>query len=198
MRGEHCGLDHGRCCPWGSSPRARGARQVADQFGYLVGIIPACAGSTRPWGGRGRSTRDHPRVRGEHVQAGHRLPRLRGIIPACAGSTRWRWEWQWWGGDHPRVRGEHTLQVVLTIPEVGSSPRARGAHACESGLFDAIGIIPACAGSTPLGGRQDGLPRGIIPACAGSTRLRSGATRATGDHPRVRGEHAKSAIMFKC
>ena len=97
-----------------------------------MGIIPACAGSTKhtyasiPYNG------DHPRMCGEHTCAYHQSPagagsspHVRGargkseycqykfgIIPACAGSTyedgpalflRW---------DHPRMCGEHTSKIA--------------------------------------------------------------------------------------
>ena len=50
----------------------------------------------------------------------------------------------------------------------GSSPLARGAPVCLDDLGDEGGIIPACAGGTPLA-RWDQPGRG--------------------DHPRLRGEH---------
>ena len=72
-----------------------------------VGIIPACAGNTRPRSTRRFSARDHPRVCGEHADKVDQQvidmgssPRVRGtldalevrrlergIIPACAGNT---------------------------------------------------------------------------------------------------------------
>ena len=92
----------------GSPPRARGAGLVGQVAVAAHGITPACAGSSgRPGPGR-RSSRDHPRVRGEQRGsaddgAGARgsPPRARGavglagaeeraawITPACAGSRR--------------------------------------------------------------------------------------------------------------
>ena len=66
VRGEH---DQE---PWrdgwgtGSSPRARGARGRVRPGAGVVGIIPACAGSTRAFVLLAAGCRDHPRVRGEH------------------------------------------------------------------------------------------------------------------------------------
>ena len=157
----------------------------------MIGIIPACAGSTsdehrlyaRAW--------DHPRVRGEHrrrsatyvlsrgssprargarCHSGFRHPE-RGIIPACAGSTSPSSGSCSPPRDHPRVRGEHAVPEVTSIPNSGSSPRARGAR------------------DPPPPGW---LPTGIIPACAGSTAGRAVRGLATRDHPRVRGEHSQS------
>ncbi len=193
MRGEH-GLrgarHHG---PEGPSPRARGARPRPRRVPGRRGIIPACAGSTRPAArGRGRP-RDHPRVRGEHDSrntspAAYQGPSPRargaprlypragpvpGTIPACAGSTKLNQYLRDAIRDHPRVRGEHTIRHPATSTNVGPSPRARGAR----------------GGHGAGGGR-----RGTIPACAGSTGVRCSVRLWTGDHPRVRGEHSSPAL----
>ena len=92
----------------GSSPHTRGARSSLRCGFLLAGIIPAYAGSTATNGLRTRCGSDHPRIRGEHVEAywytsptpgssphtrgaPHAVPRrsiLSGIIPAYAGSTK--------------------------------------------------------------------------------------------------------------
>ena len=91
----------------GSSPRMRGTHEIR-RFWYLQGgIIPAYAGNTHGLRERCRSSRDHPRVCGEHlreigastIEQGS-SPRMRGthrprrtrhrqprIIPAYAGNT---------------------------------------------------------------------------------------------------------------
>mgnify|MGYP000844548603 CR=1 FL=1 len=154
----------------GSSPRARGALRIVVLDGTREGIIPACAGSTENSIGWPFQTRDHPRVRGEHpfftkssTKRTGSSPRARGalgqigegetrrgIIPACAGSTPspacsagppW---------DHPRVRGEHGWTRTRRSSCGGSSPRARGALAQTTPATAKPGIIPACAGSTPV------------------------------------------------
>ena len=127
MRGEHNGtviLPRGQV---GSSPHARGAPSCTALSHSLIGIIPACAGSTRAACTRSRSCRDHPRMRGEHTELvtmsifepgsspharGARAlraarPGRPGIIPACAGSTLDSQLPQSEPGDHPRMRGEH-------------------------------------------------------------------------------------------
>ena len=101
-------------------------------------------------------------------------PHLRGIIPACAGSTGTRGACTSWRGDHPRVRGEHLAKGVRETNLEGSSPRARGALINE-----------------PLPDPDEG----IIPACAGSTVVPTLCDCAHGDHPRVRGEHDRSARL---
>ncbi len=74
--------------------------------------------------------------------------------------------------DHPRVRGEQMHGRNCEPPSEGSSPRARGAAGREHQHPPLAGIIPACAGSR--------------------SRLRRVGSRPR-DHPRVRGEQARSA-----
>ena len=125
--GEHAGKGLTLDNYTGSSPRVRGTLGLEVRDGPVLGIIPACAGNTRPSCPLSWSRRDHPRVCGEHVWpfgAVSRIlessPRVRGthgelgvlhhdvgIIPACAGNTRRRaipFATEW---DHPRVCGEH-------------------------------------------------------------------------------------------
>ncbi len=52
----------------GSSPRVRGTRKRLDGIHTAGGIIPACAGNTPTPRGAARTSRDHPRVCGEHRQ----------------------------------------------------------------------------------------------------------------------------------
>ena len=107
MRGEHLFTGYINRVKGGSSPHARGARNGKKIPSSTAGIIPACAGSTAARIASTKSTRDHPRMRGEHlVAAGEERtregssPHARGallldrmtfdnarIIPACAGST---------------------------------------------------------------------------------------------------------------
>ena len=172
----------------GSSPRARGALPIVYAAHGAVGIIPACAGSTRDNDLDRTGDKDHPRVRGEHrddapqisgdvgssprARGAHRLVRgqsiRRGIIPACAGSTPSLASRSARPRDHPRVRGEHTQNRPRCRGPQGSSPRARGALRSHV---------------------RPGRRRGIIPACAGSTRRAGAAPHPRRDHPRVRGEH---------
>ena len=168
VRGEHCVSPSTARTARGSSPRARGAPLHGLENRRESGIIPACAGSTLRRPSRPSSSRDHPRVRGEHenapdgvVAAQGSSPRARGarrvsalvagyvgIIPACAGSTTVAHPAHWRVRDHPRVRGEHWVVGPARDADGGSSPRARGA--------------PTRSGTTSPPAR---------------------------DHPRVRGEH---------
>ena len=188
MRGEHLKALASTFTSKGSSPHARGTLEAVSGEGEYRGIIPACAGNTneawRQWSG----VRDHPRMRGEHRTARRRLAVLRGssphargtpapsysaaiqvwIIPACAGNTSWDekdWRTCW---DHPRMRGEHFVCVCGGVVVWGSSPHARGTLRILHPRISGMGIIPACAGNTPI----------ILLALS-----------ITWDHPRMRGEH---------
>ena len=107
IRGEHLGGALHVSGARGSSPHTRGALGCRALAPNLVGIIPAYAGSTASKRSSTSSSRDHPRIRGEHVEhlptslqcfgsSPHtrgalgpleRLRRRRRIIPAYAGST---------------------------------------------------------------------------------------------------------------
>ena len=152
-------------------------------------IIPAYAGNTASRACSSGTERDHPRVCGEHgvdsftaITAMGSSPRMRGtrghgrklayergIIPAYAGNTRGSAISPRFSRDHPRVCGEHPVDRIIKRANEGSSPRMRGTH-IEVDLVN--------------------LRVGIIPAYAGNTRARVSTSRATGDHPRVCGEHS--------
>ena len=172
----------------GSSPRMRGARFCLRKMVWCTRIIPADAGSTDRRRPGTSADRDHPRGCGEHPSSHHARPfaagsspRMRGalparadgsaemgIIPADAGSTirpspvsKPTW-------DHPRGCGEHASLTSWSPSPHGSSPRMRGA---QTGLS------------------SDEQALGIIPADAGSTTARKGPAPHAGDHPRGCGEH---------
>ena len=193
LRGEHGARGENPSRAVGSSPLARGALGRGLGRSCRVGIIPACAGSTRCHIRPPRAKRDHPRLRGEHAEQQNvgvlvkgssplargalQLRRTRhqpqGIIPACAGSTVLCCNLGGYAQDHPRLRGEHRCAARrLPIPS-GSSPLARGAHASDERKRLRTGIIPACAGST-------------VAPTSESSRGR--------DHPRLRGEHRRSSL----
>ena len=152
------------------------------------GIIPACAGSTRILLHKDDPVWDHPRMCGEHpifdhwqARATGSSPHVRGaragrarpagpsgIIPACAGSTLTPATSRCTSGDHPRMCGEHYGDSDFVNELEGSSPHVRGARFIKSATQDAVGIIPACAGST--------VEQLFL-------------TTVIGDHPRMCGEH---------
>ena len=179
-------------------------------------IIPAYAGSTR-WGRSGRSgLRDHPRIRGEHInpQAGDVVrdgssPHTRGARVAGGGACIRR-------ADHPRIRGEHADEPHWVGTLAGSSPHTRGAQRRQPGREAGARIIPAYAGSTRseysiivpfrdhprIRGEHPGPwpashhTGGIIPAYAGSTSVYETIHTTPPDHPRIRGEHRMRPVWY--
>ena len=146
MRGEHPVEDDTRRIRQGSSPHARGTHDAVRHVGPVDGIIPACAGNTHAMRSAPRFSRDHPRMRGEHVKSRRVIhvrtgssPHARGtprtvrqnrlsagIIPACAGNTINIGVPLPLTRDHPRMRGEHFPQCKPEVKKSGSSPHARG------------------------------------------------------------------------
>ena len=136
----------------GSSPRMRGTLLRVRAERQSTGIIPAYAGNTRISQLQGMTTRDHPRVCGEHLteNEAHRegegsSPRMRGtlavvfnydgymgIIPAYAGNTHTQVGTIRHTRDHPRVCGEHRPWQINHKQPPGSSPRMRGTRAYGS------------------------------------------------------------------
>ena len=192
--GEHKDCSYADMYWRGSSPRMRGTRDEIIVYLGNVGIIPAYAGNTTGVATRRTRWRDHPRVCGEHVWAGHVVgantgssPRMRGtpnqiftnfqplrIIPAYAGNTSRQGSRRRADGDHPRVCGEHTWPDVPLHQLPGSSPRMRG---------------------TLLNGMILSEDSGIIPAYAGNTRSRRAVRVWKRDHPRVCGEHSAASCI---
>ncbi|SUU07579.1 Domain of uncharacterised function (DUF2825) [Actinomyces denticolens] len=72
--------------------------------------------------------------------------------------------------DHPRIRGVHGFSDDAVHGVSGSSPHTRGARDAVPPDFDI---------------------QGIIPAYAGCTLRRSASGTPSGDHPRIRGVHAR-------
>ena len=188
IRGEHQVASEAFFEDEGSSPHTRGARGRARVYPISSRIIPAYAGSTPHCSRETGTSRDHPRIRGEHGYSElatlwevgssphtrgapldlHLARDVEGIIPAYAGSTHPPCGKYSAGTDHPRIRGEHSELSCHGGLTSGSSPHTRGApNGCDILLFR-TGIIPAYAGST----REPGLPG-----------------RRQRDHPRIRGEH---------
>ena len=196
IRGEHGWPRHHIQPHPGSSPHTRGARSHTAAGQVNGRIIPAYAGSTPTRRPAATSSRDHPRIRGEHdddvdgaVVAFGSSPHTRGarrrrhgqaqairIIPAYAGSTGSKPTRPHRMRDHPRIRGEHLPAQQTGRVGLGSSPHTRGARPCGRAAREA--------------GR-------IIPAYAGSTRRASRRSRPRPDHPRIRGEHQVAALHIR-
>ena len=174
----------------GSSPHTRGTR-------------------TWTWPKTGAS-RDHPRIRGEHLNAGCVSLDSLGIIPAYAGNTYVDVaENGRFAGSSPHTRGtprqqQAELAALGIIPAYagntdhpyghqGSSwdhPRIRGEHEFRDvGCGHAAGIIPAYAGNTAPPSRRRGRRRGSSPHTRGTPHCACRSNSGARDHPRIRGEH---------
>ena len=168
MCGEHFIISARGLGKTGSSPHVRGALSQLQCPCRWLGIIPACAGSTRTLRGFRTGRWDHPRMCGEHYVHRPQLdwdvgssPHVRGarcfatvfldgfgIIPACAGRTEAAANHARSRRDHPRMCGEHTDVRAVEAAHQGSSPHVRGALHDHRISILFLGIIPACAGST--------------------------------------------------
>ena len=195
IRGEHQSAMMTYLTLSGSSPHTRGARRGLPKTAQPDRIIPAYAGSTRARRRQCAAEQDHPRIRGEHRQktpspatTRGSSPHTRGarelsrhllfdagIIPAYAGSTLRNAYKLMKLEDHPRIRGEHVYHTAAIFDQSGSSPHTRGARYAANECDAVYGIIPAYAGSTS---RQWSLAAGGR------------------DHPRIRGEHAHTALKM--
>ena len=107
-----------------------------------------CGEHVSPSSLRRRSPGSSPHVRGAPGKGQPRVVRV-GIIPACAGSTLAHTAVQPKPWDHPRMCGEHRIRFPAHDCNSGSSPHVRGARPSRFPRRRRIGIIPACAGSTP-------------------------------------------------
>ena len=129
--GEHLLPKRAWRCGSGSSPRMRGALDLASTIYTNWGIIPADAGSTVPRPSQPEEDADHPRGCGEHRSMFCcRFPSL-GSSPRMRGAQRSATKSYKSLRDHPRGCGEHLLGSVLVGLFVGSSPRMRGALCCK-------------------------------------------------------------------
>ncbi len=188
LRGDHASIQSHTGHPSGSPPLTRGPRASVEDLQRGLRITPAYAGTTSTRASECSLSRDHPRLRGDHIPGGPddgtslgsppltrgplvvplgQLPDL-GITPAYAGTTGYgsiRRVGRW---DHPRLRGDHEPPACPYPSCPGSPPLTRGplsAIAIQSLLF------------------------GITPAYAGTTRIHLLCQSESEDHPRLRGDH---------
>ena len=152
----------------GSPPLTRGTQKRSERMTLYLRITPAYAGNTFLLRIQFRSSKDHPRLRGEHKEyfSGKQReegspPLTRGtpgvpgkcrsqprITPAYAGNTSpsCRPHGRLW--DHPRLRGEHAVLVIFLFPFTGSPPLTRGTRHLRRFCLRTVGITPAYAGNT--------------------------------------------------
>ena len=166
IRGEHEPCPLALCATVGSSPHTRGAPLVDGIRQTLPRIIPAYAGSTHLGASTCTSAKDHPRIRGEHINLANTRNPLIGSSPHTRGAQPFSVRRVDHGLDHPRIRGEHRDGRDADLEDQGSSPHTRGALPHPSGE---AGSSPHTRGApTPIS--CESRRRGIIPAYAGSTQ----------------------------
>ena len=171
----------------GSSPRVRGRRanKGAGHVGH--GAHPRVCGADSPCAfATASADGSSPRVRGRRWQTAtkSRCPRL---IPACAGQTGHGLLRCDVSGAHPRVCGADEWDTTQDLDVTGSSPRVRGRRRSAAVARRLRGLIPACAGQTPmprvLWRRVRAHPR----VCGADASIPETWGAQPGSSPRVRG-----------
>ncbi len=179
-------------------PRIRGEHPSrASDAASMAGIIPAYAGNTHfaelvhadgegssphTRGTRrcGRSTpgstRDHPRIRGEHGGGMTKLKPCPWIIPAYAGNTAVYLGGMYvWPGSSPHTRGTLSSRAGRNAGS-RDHPRIRGEHLdWLRHQVPVEGIIPAYAGNTMNPCRRLSLTSGSSPHTRGTPSTRTPA-----------------------
>ena len=191
IRGEHCHHPRAHVAPVGIIPAYAGSTSVQRRGRYQTkGSSPHTRGALSTLIRRSTTERDHPRIRGEHMENAIRSPINRGIIPAYAGSTstcRLSTLSIW--GSSPHTRGA-LYYCTSTAFVTQDHPRIRGEHRTLLVVLGRVtGIIPAYAGSTVgLNGKRL-LYKGSSPHTRGARDGNHARDYNVRDHPRIRGEH---------
>ena len=171
----------------GSPPRARGRPLVAVDVECLIGLTPACAGTSlrRPsWYTAGRA---HPRVRGDVYVGDGQPTRKGGSPPRARGRRRCPPRRGAQHRAHPRVRGDVPVTTFRKVSLLGSPPRARGRPGVAAAGADGAGLTPACAG-TSAPGCWSSLPGWAHPRVRGDVKPAVFAAWVfRGSPPRARG-----------
>ena len=168
MCGEHFIISARGLGKTGSSPHVRGALSQLQCPCRWLGIIPACAGSTRTLRGFRTGRWDHPRMCGEHYVHRPQLDWDVGSSPHVRGALRETRQKLQYSGIIPACAGS-TFDMIEILRQIGDHPRMCGEHVRRQSV------------------RQ--LLTGIIPACAGSTQTHRLHDQPRRDHPRMCGEH---------
>ena len=149
IRGENPHAPLAPTIKFGTSPHTRGKRHLEGTTDQITGNIPAYAGKTRPLPRQPWVFPEHPRIRGENIDAAlvesaiqGTSPHTRGKqcntltnapnsrnIPAYAGKTLVDHQVFSFLSEHPRIRGENRMIEIDPV-------------ACQRN-------IPAYAGKTP-------------------------------------------------
>ena len=92
----------------GSPPHVREVLHFHLGMLVVIGITPACAGSTKKSILNLSEIKDHPRMCGKYEVYGAVDLEIVGITPACAGSTYQSRFVHFHFQDHPRMCGKYT------------------------------------------------------------------------------------------
>ncbi len=207
MCGEHRSTPCHLRCQGGSSPHVRGTQRCRHDQRQRLRFIPACAGNTRAAISAFFGITVHPRMCGEHISSAVSIvasngssPHVRGtlrrhplklqvsrFIPACAGNTPGSAPGSAYIPVHPRMCGEHRSSHWAVGIFTGSSPHVRGTRLAPALDQHHPRFIPACAGNTPMDGRQcSSCP--VHPRMCGEHLTRHMvANESDGSSPHVRG-----------
>ena len=196
-RGEHIEHSYTGWLANGSSPLARGTRQLGYGFAYRVRFIPARAGNTARSSSGDPVFPVHPRSRGEHyevpdmaeIESGS-SPLARGtLVPSRFDSLDFRFI---------PARAGNTMRTRYRAQQNGgSSPLARGTHALTQARTFLDRFIPARAGNTCLR-RPKRCPETVHPRSRGEhgANRRNGGSMI-GSSPLARGTpaHGRSGVL---
>ena len=151
----------------GSPPPTRGTLKEFFRLLIKTGITPAYAGNTSSFLCVSVLDKDHPRLRGEHLDKFNKSELLEGSPPPTRGTPH-RWNTSpARNGITPAYAG-NTYRYRYRGSERGSPPPTRGTQMRFLPLFYLYRITPAYAGNTEIQ-----CPVAVL----------------YGDHPRLRGEH---------
>ena len=180
----------------GSSPLTRGKLLCPAIPALFLGLIPAHAGKTGPFGLVWFVVPAHPRSRGENLASTPPCVCLCRLIPAHAGKTPRRQEGHLTRPAHPRSRGENAHPYRVGDQAQGSSPLTRGKPVLAAALAGCVGLIPAHAGKTtermdrdrlasahPRSRGENAYVTGADNLCSGSSPLTRGKPRPAPAHP---------------
>ena len=111
------------------------------------------------------------------------------IIPAHAGQTMVTCRVMALWTDHPRACGANFRHAVISLHDVGSSPRMRGKRRIVDTRHNRLRIIPAHAGQTKSK-RVRAFSMPDHPRACGANSCDAASGRiVTGSSPRMRGKH---------
>ena len=175
------------CRVTGSPPRARGRPGRYAGSLAVIGLTPACAGTTLLGLLRCPPPRAHPRVRGDDLRvdldngrAFGSPPRARGRLPHQTGCLAAP-------GLTPAGAGTTLRRCCRWRGRAGSPPRARGRRGDVGHGVSFRGLTPECAGTTVVSHLAH-FWEGAHPRVRGDDSCRpSLPTRRKGSPPRARG-----------